>query len=449
MKIFSRTPAWVFALSLCASQPAAALTIDLDWDTGSIFHSDITARAAIQAAADDLSDAITSSLSGIGNGSINNGSYEWTTSDVTSRQRLSMTYTWNYFSNEEGIIAAELLPANTVKISVDGKPLSGDTLGSGGPLGSSFGWGWGWKSEGSSPTQSVFDEQADDLSAELNGLVSNRLMRGGGPIIGTRSGTITLEDENFPLSTTTDYSVSYGPAYGSLSLDTSYGNFNNGTPKQFEDYWHTDHTLDVTSGKNDLYSVALHEMLHAIGVGSSHTWDEMAAGNNWLGSNVQEEFGTGTNVITGNHIAAGLMSQVIDSGAMQEAVMDPNITTGTRKYLTALDLAFLRDLGYETITPEFGLQGDFNNDGLVNIADYTVWRDNLGAANETAINNNGNRIGGVTSADYAIWKANFGQSSSAISSFTRTATIPEPSSWMLITLLLGSAFLGTTRFTKQ
>ena len=41
-----------------------------------------------------------------------------------------------------------------------------------------------------------------------------------------------------------------------------------------------------------------------------------------------------------------------------------------------------------------GSPGDFNGDGQVNLADYAVWRDNLGAADESGINNNGDG-GGV------------------------------------------------------
>ena len=34
-----------------------------------------------------------------------------------------------------------------------------------------------------------------------------------------------------------------------------------------DDYWHFDHTLDPASGKNDFYSVAVHEILHTMGFG--------------------------------------------------------------------------------------------------------------------------------------------------------------------------------------
>ncbi|TWT43117.1 G8 domain-containing protein [Botrimarina hoheduenensis] len=57
-------------------------------------------------------------------------------------------------------------------------------------------------------------------------------------------------------------------------------------------------------------------------------------------------------------------------------------------------------------------KGDFNNDGVVDAADYTVWRDNLGASNENAIAGNGDG-GGITDADRLLWAANFGATADA------------------------------------
>ena len=61
------------------------------------------------------------------------------------------------------------------------------------------------------------------------------------------------------------------------------------------------------------------------------------------------------------------------------------------------------------------LEGDFNTDGIVDMADYVVWRNNLG--------------NGYTLADYQVWKYNFGstlpQTSSSI------ASVPEPTSAVL------------------
>ncbi|TWT29185.1 hypothetical protein KOR34_53250 [Posidoniimonas corsicana] len=74
------------------------------------------------------------------------------------------------------------------------------------------------------------------------------------------------------------------------------------------------------------------------------------------------------------------------------------------------------------------LGGDFNADGIVNAADYTVWRDNLGAADESALNGAGNGADGVDSADYDLWRANYGQAASA---GLQTGNVPEPAAALL------------------
>lgn len=51
--------------------------------------------------------------------------------------------------------------------------------------------------------------------------------------------------------------------------------------------------------------------------------------------------------------------------------------------------------------------GDFNGDFEVNLADYTVWRNNLGSSEE--LNNDDNLGTPVGSAHYDLWKSNFGQ----------------------------------------
>ncbi len=92
----------------------------------------------------------------------------------------------------------------------------------------------------------------------------------------------------------------------------------------------------------------------------------------------------------------------------------------------------------------FGLPGDFNNDGIVDAADYTVWRDNLGAADESALNGNGNGSNGVDEADYALWKSNFGMTLGGGSgSLAANGQVPEPAS--CVVALLGLLGLGVLR----
>jgi autotransporter-associated beta strand protein len=84
-----------------------------------------------------------------------------------------------------------------------------------------------------------------------------------------------------------------------------------------------------------------------------------------------------------------------------------------------------------------GLPGDYNNDGIVDAADYTVWRDHLGEADETALNGNGDGMNGVDEADFALWKSNFGATSGAGSGATAEPQgVPEPSSIVLLASLL-------------
>lgn len=64
------------------------------------------------------------------------------------------------------------------------------------------------------------------------------------------------------------------------------------------------------------------------------------------------------------------------------------------------------------------LAGDYNSDGLVNAADYTVWRDSLAG---------GNPVG-----SYSAWAGNYGATASAVG-------VPEPCFSAVVTALVGAA----------
>lgn len=74
------------------------------------------------------------------------------------------------------------------------------------------------------------------------------------------------------------------------------------------------------------------------------------------------------------------------------------------------------------------VQGDFNADGVVDAADYTVWRDNLGG-DASALNGNGTGAATVVQADYDLWKANFG---GAAIGGALAANVPEGVSSVLL-----------------
>ncbi|WP_425395242.1 PEP-CTERM sorting domain-containing protein [Aeoliella sp.] len=94
-------------------------------------------------------------------------------------------------------------------------------------------------------------------------------------------------------------------------------------------------------------------------------------------------------------------------------------------------------------TGDKGDAGDFNDDGVVNIADYVVWRNNLGSNHILGGHGdeNGDSFDVVDEDDYTIWKANFGHVSSEAAA--ATSPIPEPGALGL--LAAGSLGLGVLR----
>lgn len=74
------------------------------------------------------------------------------------------------------------------------------------------------------------------------------------------------------------------------------------------------------------------------------------------------------------------------------------------------------------------LPGDFNGDGVVDAADYTVWRDSLGQTG-VGLPADGDHSGTVDQADYDLWKTNFGLGGG--SGASANTAVPEPSPlWM-------------------
>ncbi|WP_442482510.1 GDSL-type esterase/lipase family protein [Aeoliella sp. SH292] len=138
-------------------------------------------------------------------------------------------------------------------------------------------------------------------------------------------------------------------------------------------------------------------------------------------------------------IAAG---QVLDLGVAWDAAKSPNLAFRYQTVNGVLrdgHLVFLEDTSRLT-----AVAGDFNGDGVVNLADYTVWRDNLGTASESAINHAGDGVAGVDASDYQIWKSNFGAGGAATVS---SVNVPEPTSAVLMVGLLGMVlhFMHSTK----
>ncbi|TWT35449.1 hypothetical protein KOR34_03400 [Posidoniimonas corsicana] len=164
--------------------------------------------------------------------------------------------------------------------------------------------------------------------------------------------------------------------------------------------------------------------LHSVITGSSHSiiqvTDDARIGNGEL---VVE--------LSGYSPAAGDSYTLLQTG-------DPNGVDGEFKTvdlsLAPLTSGLTWDLIYnansvvlsvssDTPTPV----GDYNGDGLVDAADYTVWRDTLGSTTDLLADGNGN--GEVDQADYDLWRSNYGATTGAAAS--AGANAPEPAAMVL------------------
>ena len=75
------------------------------------------------------------------------------------------------------------------------------------------------------------------------------------------------------------------------------------------------------------------------------------------------------------------------------------------------------------------LPGDYNQDGTVNAADYTRWRDTLGEEVTRGSFADGSGDGTVNQADYTVWRLNFGSADQG------AVAVPEPQALLTIVLV--------------
>ena len=326
-------------LALTAVSHGVILQLDYSYDAanGNFFGTNTVAKAALDAAAADLSAALLPSFDAVATEVFTGRSGE---TEATFNWRLSFE---NPFTGAT-VTLENFAPvaADVVTIYVGMRPLTGSTLGEGGPGGAGFSLnGSGFPAE--------WVAAVDEAEAASNAVMP----REGGPVIGSISGSSTFG------SAVANYTMKYGQFLGNLWFDNDTNNDGAiDSESTLNNSWHFSHLTTPATGKNDFYSVALHELIHGIGFGSSDTWDSFeSGGTNWLGPNARSlDLANGVALLSpdGAHIREGYVSPRLSDGVLQEVVMDPTVTVGTRKLLTEMDVAFLRDLGYATV-PEPGV----------------------------------------------------------------------------------------------
>jgi hypothetical protein len=368
-----------FAVVACALVWALApvararITIDLDYSldqANSNFFNPSTpagqaARAALSAAAHVYEDRLLDNLTAITPG----GSNTWTTD----------------FSNPatgqaHWAISDLNISAGTIKVYVAGRSLGG-AIGLGGPGG--------------------YTGNGDDA------FKSALQFRG-------QNGAQTAPQSDF------------GPWGGSIAFDNSVA-------------WSFDLTGPAL-GKNDFLTAATHELAHVLGFGTAPSWKSLLTATvtpfgklqyvgPFTGPKAEALYGgplplevppaqqsATDGVVNSAHFNYNVASTV--AGHAQETLMDPDITIGTRKKVTALDWAALDDIGWDLARP-----GDANADGVVNFADLVAVAQNYGASDGQHRWSQGdfNYDGNVNFADLVTVAQNYG-----ISGPQAAAGIPLP-----------------------
>jgi len=82
-----------------------------------------------------------------------------------------------------------------------------------------------------------------------------------------------------------------------------------------------------------------------------------------------------------------------------------------------------------------GVAGDYNGNGVVDMADYVLWRNGGPLQNEV------NTVGTVDASDYDAWRSRFGNTSGSGS--LNGAAVPEPgSAALMLAMVIGGIFVG-------
>ena len=116
---------------------------------------------------------------------------------------------------------------------------------------------------------------------------------------------------------------------------------------------------------------------------------------------------------------------------------------GSRYHIDPLNIAMLRDAG----VPATYLPGDYDNDGTVDDADFETWT--AAFASTTSPFVDGNRNGIVDAADYTIWRNHLGESIFAGGGVAAHAAVPEPSSHLLELLAVALVVASTGRVARN
>ncbi len=121
--------------------------------------------------------------------------------------------------------------------------------------------------------------------------------------------------------------------------------------------------------------------------------------------------------------------QLVDDGALTLALVREQRFTGDVDPTFSYVELQMKESGIApklTLFLDNRVPGDFDSNGVVDAADYVMWRKSVGQIG-TGLAADANRDGSVTTADYNIWRSHIGQTGNPGSGAVVGSAVPEPS----------------------